>query len=91
METAEGAVVTHAYTAAGTYSVALTVTDNDGANDTFTTIANIRVPNRPPLQPHINGSMEGHQNITYSYSVTTTDPDNDDVQYMVEWGDGSGT
>ena len=87
--TADGVVVTHAYTAVGSYTVTLTVTDNAGATDTFTTIANIRVPNRPPLQPQLNGPIEGHRNTSYSYSVVTTDPDTDDVQYMIEWGDGS--
>jgi PKD repeat protein len=87
--TADGAIVTHAYTDVGSYPVALTVTDNAGATDTFTTIAMIRVPNRPPVQPQLSGPTEGHRNTSYSYSVVTTDPDGDDVLYMIDWGDGS--
>lgn len=87
--TANGAVVTHAYTAAGSYTVALTVTDNDGATDTFTTIALIKVANQPPLPPQITGPLEGYRNTSNSYSVVTTDPDGDDVLYVINWGDGS--
>jgi hypothetical protein len=86
---ASGAVVTHVYTTAGRYTVLLTVTDDDGANDTYTTVASIHGPNRPPLEPQFNGPQEGHQNTVYTYSVVTTDPDNDTIQYILTWGDGS--
>jgi PKD repeat protein len=86
---ASGAVVTHVYTKAGTYTVLLTVTDNDGATDTFHTIAHIRTPNQAPLKPSFNGPKEGTRNISYVFTVMTTDPDNDNVQYVILWGDGS--
>ena len=86
---ADGVVVSHAYTSAGAYTVLFTVTDNDGATDTYTTIATIHGPNRPPLQPQFSGPENGHQNTLYTYSVVSTDPDNDNVRYMISWGDGS--
>jgi PKD repeat protein len=87
--TADGVVVTHAYATIGSYTVALIVTDNDGANDTFTTTAIIQGPNLPPLQPQMIGPFGGHRNTSYSYSVVTTDPDGNNVFYLIDWGDGS--
>jgi chitodextrinase len=87
--TANGSVVTHIYTEAGAYTVLLTVTDDDGATDTFSTVARIKMPNRPPLKPTFSGPLEGNRNVSYVFSAVTTDPDNDDVRYIIIWGDGS--
>jgi hypothetical protein len=86
---ANGTTVTHIYTTEGTYQVSLTVTDNDGATDTYTTVARIKQPNRPPFLPTITGPGEGTQNISYIFSMVTTDPDDDTVRYLILWGDGS--
>jgi len=87
--TANDSAATHVYTKAGTYTVLLTVTDDDGASDTFHTVANIRMPNRAPLKPTISGLLDGNRNISYVFTVVTTDPDNDNVRYTIVWGDGS--
>jgi len=86
---ASGPVVTYIYMVAGTYSILLTVTDDDGATDTYHTTAHIRLPNRAPLKPSFNGPKEGNRNISYVFTMMTTDPDTDDVQYVILWGDGS--
>jgi LPXTG-motif cell wall-anchored protein len=86
--TADGVIVTHQYTTIGTYTVVLTVTDNDGATDTYETTARYRLPNRSPLPPTITGPGEYHQNVNYVFNIVTTDPDADDVRYMIAWGDG---
>jgi PKD repeat protein len=87
--TANGTTVSHLYTEAGVYTVLLTVTDNDGATDTYETVARVKLPNRPPLQPTLTGPLEGNRNISYIFSAVTTDPDEDDVRYMILWGDSS--
>ena len=87
--TANGTTITHVYTKEGSYSVSLTVTDNDGAADTFQTVAHIKMPNRPPLKPTLTGPKEGHRNFTYVFNAVTTDPDDDDVRYIIQWGDDS--
>jgi len=87
--TGNGSVVTHTYTDAGAYTVFLTVTDDDNATDTFQTVANIRIPNQSPFKPTFSGPLDGNRNVSYVFSTVTTDPDNDNVRYIIIWGDGS--
>jgi len=74
---------THQYTSAGNYTVTLTVTDDDGDTDSDTTIAVILgvipVQNKPPLAPTIDGPTTGNKNVNYSYTIQSTDPDNDTI------------
>ena len=86
---ASGPVVTHIYTAVGVYPVSLTVTDDVGVIDTYHTTAYIRLPNQVPLRPSFYGPKVGSRNISYVFSMVATDPDNDEVQYVILWGDGS--
>jgi PKD repeat protein len=86
-----GEVTTHAYTKAGTYTVVLTVLDNNGTNDTDTLQIIITTANHAPTRPSLTGTTLGLRNIVYSYSLVSTDPDGDFLQYLVIWGDGSST
>jgi hypothetical protein len=45
--------------------------------------------NHPPIAPIINGSLSGHKNGVYYYTAMSTDPDNDSIQYIFNWGDGN--
>ena len=47
--------------------------------------------NLPPEKPVIEGPTHGKTGKTYKYSFFTTDPDNDDLYYYVDWGDNTGT
>ena len=42
----------------------------------------------PPEAPDIDGPVIGIVGIEYEYYFSTTDPDEDDVYYYIEWGDG---
>ena len=46
--------------------------------------------NKPPNKPaKPSGPTKGKPNKAYSYSSSTTDPDNDNIFYMFTWGDGT--
>ena len=42
-----------------------------------------------PIPPTIEGPSSGKINRNHDFTVTTTDPGNLDVQYFIDWGDGS--
>ncbi|MCX6671568.1 MAG: PKD domain-containing protein [Euryarchaeota archaeon] len=81
-----GESISHSFLVAGTYTVNLTVTDDKGATDTDTTTCVIRESNRPPTEPTILGPLIGTKNTLYTYTASSTDPDNDPLQYTFEWG-----
>ncbi|MBN1861529.1 MAG: PKD domain-containing protein [Candidatus Thermoplasmatota archaeon] len=85
--TATGVTATHTYAAAGIYQVTLTVTDNESNTDTKTTWVFINTENHPPKTPSILGRRNGKNGTTYRYTFWTTDPDGDDIEYYLNWGD----
>ena len=47
------------------------------------------IDNQPPNEPIIKGPMRGVVGVNYSFTFNSTDPEGDDVQYIVDWNDGS--
>jgi hypothetical protein len=43
--------------------------------------------NHPPNPPTITGPAEGTIKVATTYNFTTTDPDDDEVYYFIDWGD----
>jgi hypothetical protein len=43
----------------------------------------------PPLPPSVDGTSVGKPNKEYSYTAETTDPENDQILYKFNWGDGT--
>ncbi len=46
-------------------------------------------PSNPPSTPVIKGSSEGKPGIMYKYTFVSTDEDNHDLFYTIDWGDGT--
>ena len=44
--------------------------------------------NQPPEAPTITGETDGEAGIEYEYTLSTIDPNGDDVKYYIDWGDG---
>ncbi|UCE73318.1 MAG: PKD domain-containing protein [Methanomassiliicoccales archaeon] len=88
----EGVNVTHAYSAPGIYTVILTVTDNDGAEDTDN--CTIEVVGEPTNEPPVADAEPDSQTVevgqdawldgNYSY-----DPDGFIISYEWNFGDGN--
>jgi outer membrane protein assembly factor BamB len=45
--------------------------------------------NEPPNPPVIQGSTKGETGTEYVYKISSIDPDNNPVQFYVDWGDGT--
>ncbi|HUQ47719.1 MAG TPA: PKD domain-containing protein, partial [Gemmatimonadaceae bacterium] len=86
--TGSGASVSHSYANNGSYTVSLTVTDNDGRTDATSTSATIS--NVAPSVASLSGAtlLPGE---TYSTTGSFTDPGADTWSATVNYGDGSGT
>jgi large-conductance mechanosensitive channel len=86
-----GILTTHIYEKIGVYNVKLTVTDDKDISNTDSFKVIINQPNNPPTIPQVDGPKIGKQNIIYNFTVVSTDPDNDNIQYFFDWGDGKKT
>ena len=60
--------------------------DNNKGNNAGCTYTFIR-RNEPPSSPNINGPTSGKPGIIYYYSLSTIDPEGDQVYYYLDWGD----
>ena len=49
----------------------------------------INPPNNPPTTPTITGKINGTIRTSYDYHIQTTDPDQDTVEYMIDWDDNT--
>lgn len=80
-------IVYHSFSKSGIHIVTLTVTDDAGETNNDTTTCIINQPNRPPTNPIITGTKNGPKNTFYTYTVISTDLDNDKINYIFNWGD----
>src|SRR5439155_17956708 len=81
----------HTYAAGGTYTVTLTVTDNQGATGSTSHSVTVSQPNLPPT---VNAGSDATVllGLLYTEQATFSDPDNDGPwSYTISWGDGSST
>jgi len=89
--TASGVTAAHSYATAGTYTVQLTVTDNDGLTDTASTTA--QVTDGTGLQSPVANPAGPYQGTTTSPVAfdgsASSDPDGTVVSYDWAFGDGA--
>jgi thiol-disulfide isomerase/thioredoxin len=62
---------------------------NDGVAISISITNNEALPNAAPDEPTINGPTEGKAGQAYQFDFRTTDPEDDSVYYMIDWGDGT--
>jgi len=47
--------------------------------------------NQPPTTPELSGPGQGKPQVQYNCTVKATDPENQDLFYFIDWGDGTNT
>jgi hypothetical protein len=52
---------------------------------------NVSAPNQPPAIPTITGPNTGITNTNYTFSFSSTDPENNSLRYLVWWSNDDGT
>jgi subtilisin family serine protease len=45
--------------------------------------------NQPPSKPMITGQIKGEPGIEYEYKFMSTDPNRDNIEYCIDWGDNN--
>jgi hypothetical protein len=55
---------------------------------TLADLSEVSIPNSPPSKPVLTGPAKGAINQWYNFSVVATEPEGEDVYYLIEWGDG---
>lgn len=80
----------HVYSAAGSYTVTLTVTDNGGASDATSARIDVSTPLPPPVPnnpPHADFDTHCHD-LDCSFSDKSKDDDGQVVSWFWQFGDG---
>jgi hypothetical protein len=81
----------HMWENEGTYQIKVIALDRSGGSSewsdylTITVIAN----NKPKAPKNLYGPSSGYVGIAYYYFTLANDPDNDNVKYTFDWGDGT--
>jgi len=81
----------HAWTSTGTYNVKVKAKDEHNALSGFSSPLAVTITsgeNQPPSIPIITGPTSGMIKTSYNYTLNSTDPDGDDITYLIDWGDG---
>ncbi len=81
---------THKWTNEGNYNVYVRAT-NGYKTSQWSDPLNIEISeqNFPPTKPNLNGPSTGEKDVKYSYTLVSTDAENDNIYYYVKWGDGT--
>jgi PKD repeat protein len=77
---------THSWSKEGHYKVTLRVTDDVDLKGKKT--ETIIIDNEPPGPPTIAGPTGGKPKIEYAYTFVSIDPNDQDIKYYINWGDG---
>jgi hypothetical protein len=85
----QSASAKHTWSEAGTYCIKVKAKDINGAESVWSDPLCVTIgggENNPPNRPSKpSGPVTGEPGVEYTYTTSTTDPDNDKVKYGWEW------
>ena len=81
-------IATHIFEDAGYYPVTLRVHDNNFTINTTT--KTVIVGNQPPTAPYVTGPQIGRAGVEYEWTFVSTDPEEDNITYYIDFGDQCG-
>ena len=82
-----GITTTHNYADLGKYTVTLTATDSEGYIGDSETNLWVQDSNLPPNKPSISGPVSGMVNANKKYTVSSTDPEGNDIWFLIKWSE----
>lgn len=84
-----GKIQLHKYNESGVFSGSLTVIDDENTTGVMGFSVNITEKNYPPANLIFEGIRLGTCNKTYLFNISSIDRNNDSIQYIIYWGDGT--
>jgi len=77
----------HSWAVEGEYDIKARAEDTTGRIGEWS-IYPIRIGDQPPDNPSIYGAVQGKPGVEYEYGFVSTDPENDNLTFDINWGDG---
>lgn len=81
----------HVWSNTGSYQLRVKTTDSHGASSNWSAPLNVVVMAnaRPDVPLNVFGPSSGYRGLTLNYFTLAEDPDDDNVTYTFDWGDGT--
>lgn len=79
--------MSHSWETKDDYYITATAFDSHG-KPSDPSIYHIRIGDQKPDMPSIYGAVRGTPDIFYEYGFLSIDPENDNLTYEIDWGDG---
>jgi hypothetical protein len=71
------------------FTLSLEWLDNNELQIDISITNNEEFYNSPPEEPNITGPTSGEYGEEYTYEITAMDPDDNDIYYYIDWGNGT--
>ena len=82
------AIITHSWEIKNDYYITAKAIDTQNKEGEWSEPYHIRIGDKPPNKPDIYGPSKCVPKIQYDYDFTSIDPENDNISYDIDWGDG---
>ena len=90
-ESGEEIIVPHTFDEAGIFEITAKARDIIGGEGEWSDPYEVMMGNIAPSVPLISGPSTGQAGTAYDFTFTSEDPNGDDVQYYIKWGNGDTT